>query len=243
MQRRPLGRTGIDVSLLGLGTVKLGRDRQVKYPRPFRLPDDTEARALLNRARSLGINLLDTAPAYGSSEVRLGQLLAGQRHDWVICTKVGEEFDGERSQYDFTPEHVAFSVARSLERLATDYLDVVLIHSNGEDAAILERYGTLQALIDLRGRGLVRAVGLSHKSADGARLALAATLNLSQRDEADVIAEAGVQNCGVLIKKALASGHAGVDSLRYVAAQPGVSSIVVGTVDLDHLTANARAVA
>lgn len=249
MERRALGRTGIDVSLLGLGTVKLGRDRQVKYPRPFRVPDDREARALLERARALGINLLDTAPAYGSSETRLGALLRGRRRDWVICTKVGEEFDGERSHYDFTPEHVVFSVERSLERLATDFLDVVLIHSNGDDAAIIERYGTLDALADLRDRGLIRAVGISHKAADGARLALAAgcdvimaTLNLDQRDEADVIAEAGVHNCGVLVKKALASGHAGIDSLRYVAAQPGVSSIVVGTIDPEHLTANALAV-
>ena len=89
---RPLGSTGFDVSPLGLGTVKLGRDQGVKYPNGFTIPDDAQALALLNQARDLGINLLDTAPAYGISEERLGHLLQGQRDEWVIVSKVGEEF-------------------------------------------------------------------------------------------------------------------------------------------------------
>ena len=64
---RTLGRTDIAVSALGLGTVKLGRNRGVRYPQPFALPDDRAARALLDAARELGVNLLDTAPAYGAS--------------------------------------------------------------------------------------------------------------------------------------------------------------------------------
>ena len=62
------------------------------------------AKALLDRARALGINLLDTAPAYGTSEARLGKLLAGERADWILCTKVGESFDGRISTHDFSPE-------------------------------------------------------------------------------------------------------------------------------------------
>ena len=93
---RPLGSTGLLVSPLGLGTVKLGRDQGVKYPNGFQIPDDDEARMLLKLARDLGINLIDTAPAYGRSEERLGPLLRGQRQDWVIVSKVGEEFaDGQ----------------------------------------------------------------------------------------------------------------------------------------------------
>ena len=72
---RPLGDTGLQVSALGLGTVKLGRDQGVKYPSGFTIPDDREARALLDLARDLGINLIDTAPDYGRSEERLGPLL------------------------------------------------------------------------------------------------------------------------------------------------------------------------
>ena len=83
---RPLGSSGLLVSPLGLGTVKLGRDQGVKYPNGFRIPDDDEARMLLKLARDLGINLIDTAPAYGRSEERLGPLLRGQREDWVIVS-------------------------------------------------------------------------------------------------------------------------------------------------------------
>lgn len=250
MEYRPLGRTGMRVSLLALGTVKLGRATQVRYPQPFRLPGDAEARRLLDCAEDLGINLLDTAPAYGTSEARLGELLQGRRAHWLICTKVGEIFEHGRSRYDFSPEHVRLSVERSLERLRTDRLDIALIHSDGRDRDILTRLGTLDALRALKQAGLVRAVGISHKSADGAACALEAgcdvimaTLNPEEQSETEVIARAGRAGCGVLIKKALASGHAAPEALRFVAAQPGVSSIVVGTIDPVHLRQNAALLA
>ncbi len=84
---RPLGNTGLTVSALGLGTVKIGRDKGVKYPNSFTIPDDRAVTELLAQAQDLGINLIDTAPAYGHSEQRLGQLMS-QRQDWVIVTKV-----------------------------------------------------------------------------------------------------------------------------------------------------------
>ena len=89
---RELGNTALQTSALGLGTVKLGRNQGVKYPQGFELPDDREAAALLQQARDLGINLIDTAPAYGSSEERLGTLLRGQREAWIICSKVGRAY-------------------------------------------------------------------------------------------------------------------------------------------------------
>jgi aryl-alcohol dehydrogenase-like predicted oxidoreductase len=247
MEYRVLGRSGIRVSALGLGTVKLGRDRKVNYPRAFTIPDDQEARTLLERARDLGVNLLDTAPAYGSSEARLGELLEGQRQQWVIGTKVGEVFTDGRSHYDFTPEHVTASVFASLARLRTDWLDYVLIHSDGRDREILTRHGTLEALCALRARGVIRAVGISHKSADGAACAIdvgcdviMATLNPLHTVEAPVIARAASAGCGVLIKKALASGYAAPEDIRFAASHPGVSSVVVGTVNPEHLADNAR---
>ena len=97
MQYRQLGNTGLRVSLVGLGTVKLGRNVGVRYPHNFTIPDDAQAARLLDTARELGINLLDTAPAYGSSEARLGALLGAQRDDWVLSTKVGERFEALRS--------------------------------------------------------------------------------------------------------------------------------------------------
>ena len=98
-----LGQTSLDVSILGLGTVKFGRNQGVKYPNSFSLPSDKELSHLLSLAADVGINLLDTAPAYGMSEERLGHLLQGQRHQWIISTKVGEEFIQGQSYFDFSP--------------------------------------------------------------------------------------------------------------------------------------------
>jgi len=245
---RALGNTGLKVSLLGLGTVKLGRDQQVKYARSYTIPDDQAAAEILDSARDLGVNLLDTAPAYGTSEERLGKLLGKSRRDWIVSTKVGEEFENGRSRFDFSPEHAQQSVKRSLLRLQTDYLDVVLIHSDGNDLTILDNLGTLDALQDLKQRGWIRAVGFSHKTVAGAERALAlgcdvimATLNRAEPAETAVIANAAELGCGVLIKKALASGHGDPEELSWVAAQSGVSSIVVGTINKRHLAANAAA--
>src|SRR5690606_15903758 len=156
----------LSVSALGLGTVKLGRNEQVKYPASFTIPDDAAVRSLLAQARELGINLLDTAPAYGNSEERLGQLLT-QRNDWVIVTKTGEEFVNGTSHFDFSGAHTRLSIERSLRRLRTDYLDIVLIHSDGNDEAILQQGECVAALQECKRKGLIRAIGMSTKTVAG----------------------------------------------------------------------------
>lgn len=246
---RTLGDTGLTVSALGLGTVKIGRDQGVKYPRAFTIPDDGAVRHLLARARELGINLIDTAPAYGRSEERLGQLLP-DRHHWVIVSKVGEEFENGQSRFDFTPEHTRASVERSLRRLNTDYLDAVLVHSDGNDLAVL-RQGTLEVLDDLKRECKIRATGVSTKTVAGgletlrhADLAMV-TYNLAQQDEKPVIDYAAEHGKGILIKKAFASGHLAEDltdpvqaSLDMVLGTPGVGAVIAGTINPRHLEEN-----
>ncbi|RLQ22143.1 aldo/keto reductase [Seongchinamella sediminis] len=252
---RPLGNTGITVSALGLGTVKLGRDEGVKYPEGFTIPDERAARKLLARARDLGINLIDTAPAYGNSEQRLGQLLRGQREHWVICSKVGEDFDKGVSQFDFSPEHARFSVQRSLERLQTEVIDLVLVHSDGNDLQIIEQKGTLEALAEMKAAGLIRAFGMSTKTVAGGQAAARAsdvvmlTYNLAQREEAAVLDTCQQLGVGAVIKKALASGHLARDypdpvqaSMDLVFAHPGTSAAIVGTINPQHLAGNVAAV-
>ena len=160
------GSTDIHISRLGLGTVKLGRNQGVKYPTSFDLPTDQEAKNLIDHAKDLGINFIDTAPAYGTSEERLGKLLKNSRNDWVICSKAGEEFIDGKSTYNFTPEHIIFSVERSLVRLNTDRIDIVLIHSDGNDLEIIHS-GALDALNDLKLQGKIRAFGMSTKTIEG----------------------------------------------------------------------------
>lgn len=254
---RPLGDSGLIVSPLGLGTVKLGRDQGVKYPNGFSIPDDKAARALLDQARALGINLIDTAPAYGISEQRLGPLLRGQRDEWVIVSKVGEEFEGGQSHFDFSPEHARFSVERSLKRLETDRIDLLLVHSDGNDVAILRDSGIYETLAELKREGKIRAFGLSGKTVAGGLLALQhgdcamVTYNLAEQGEKPVLDHAAAHGKGILIKKALASGHAvlreGQDPVRasfeLVFGHPGVSAAIVGTINPQHLAANAAAAA
>ncbi|TBV01001.1 aldo/keto reductase [Phytopseudomonas dryadis] len=249
---RPLGSTGLNVSPLGLGTVKLGRDQGVKYPNGFTIPDDAQARQLLELARELGINLIDTAPAYGTSEQRLGPLLRGQRQDWVIASKVGEEFDAGQSRFDFSSEHTRLSVERSLKRLETDYLDLVLVHSDGDDLSILRNEAVYQTLAELKQAGKIRGFGFSGKTVEGGLLALEqgdcamVTYNLGEQHERTVLDYAASHAKGILIKKALASGHAclgaGVDPVRasfeLIFAHPGVTSAIVGTINPLHLAHN-----
>ncbi len=244
---RPLGRSGLQVSIIGLGTVKLGRTEGVKYPTAFDIPDDDVVIDLLACARDEGINLIDTAPAYGVSETRLGPLLRKVPANWLICTKVGETFENGRSNYDFSEAHTRTSVERSLNRLQREQLDIVLIHSDGSDLEILRSHGTLDVLKDLRSQGKVRTVGMSVKSAVGLEAAIShgadvvmATLNQGYLEERAAIIEAGRQGVGVLVKKALASGHADPNALSWVASTPGVSSIVVGTINPAHLQDNCR---
>jgi aryl-alcohol dehydrogenase-like predicted oxidoreductase len=248
---KPLGSTGILISPLGLGTVKFGRNQQVKYPQPFDLPDDQALVRLLNCARDLNINLIDTAPAYGESESRLGRLLKQDRQNWVIVTKTGEEFIDGQSQFDFSADHTRLSIERSLKRLGTDYLDIVLVHSNGEDINIIQQENIFSALSAIKKAGLIRAFGMSTKTVEGGKLAaelsdvVMVTYNPEYTSELEVITHAHQLNKGVLIKKALASGHT-TDSLhdrmQFIFEQPGVSGVIVGTLNPAHLIQNAEAV-
>lgn len=251
MELRALGDSGIMVSPLGLGTVKIGRDQQVKYPAGFTIPDDRAVRELLALAWDLGINTLDTAPAYGNSEERLGKLLP-HKNDWVIVGKVGELFENGESSFDFSAAHTRMSVERSLKRLGREVIDVVLVHSDGDDMNLIQNEEVCDTLQQLKREGLIRAVGLSTKTVEGGIWSVEnmdvvmATYNPSHTEELPVLQRAAELNKGVVIKKGLQSGHAdaaagggGVDAaLRFVLAQQAVHSVVVGTINPEHLKHN-----
>ncbi|HRG49918.1 MAG: aldo/keto reductase [Cellvibrionales bacterium] len=248
---RALGGTGMQVSALGFGTVKLGRTEGVKYPQAFTVPDDKEARALLDLSRDLGINLIDTAPAYGNSEERLGKLLKADRKQWLICSKVGEEFSEGQSSFDFSAEHTRMSVERSLRRLQTDYIDMVLVHSDGNDLDIIQNSEALQTLAELKQRGWIRAFGMSTKTVAGGLLAaeqsdvVMVTYNLNEQADVAVLDYCREHNKGALIKKAFASGHrcdgdAVTEALAMIFSHAGASSAIVGTINPVHLRDNVQ---
>lgn len=257
MELRPLGSTGMLVSPVGLGTVKLGRAVGLKHPTPASIPDDDEARRLLHAARDLGVNVLDTAPAYGNSEERLGALLKGDRDRWIISTKGGEEFEGGVSRFDFTPAALLASAERSLRRLGTDHVDVFLLHSDGLVEAGLDESGVTPTLRAIKQRGMARAVGVSVKTLRGAVACVERfdvvmlTLSPVETDALPAVDLAQRRGVGVMVKKALASGHmdrlartlpsdaARADpvghALRFVLGTAGVSTAIVGTTSPDHL--------
>lgn len=237
------------VSRLGFGSFKIGRNEGIKYPSGYSLPTDAEVATLLNGILDLGCNLIDTAPAYGLSEERIGRAIGHRRNEFVLSTKVGETFEGGQSTYDYSATAVRASIERSLKRLATDHLDIVFVHSNGDDHKILMQTDAVPTLLELRSAGIVRAVGMSGKTVDGAQLALPwadalmVEYNLTDQSHADVITKATNQGVAVFVKKGLASGNLpAAESIRFVLTHAGVSSLIVGGLNLRHFTDNWNAV-
>lgn len=272
LARRPLGRTGLVVSALGLGCGPLG-DAALS---------EREADDLVGLALELGVTLFDTAPSYGASEARLGDALARRgaraREGAVLVTKGGYGVPGVA---DWTPQVVAAGARRALEVLRVDALDVFLLHSC--DDATLARGDLVEALVRLRDEGLVRAVGYA---GDGAALAWAAACpaidvvecSVSYLDRAalDAAVPAAVaRGAGVLGKRALATapwasaarpvafdrglywdrlaamGVAAPEPdeaierlfVRYAVGAPGVAAALAGTRSRAHLEALVRAAA
>lgn len=249
MKKVHIADTDIQVSRIGLGTVKFGRNQQVHYPQNFSLPSDDDILNLLACAKDLGINLLDTAPAYGVSEERLGQLIKQQRHDWVLASKAGEEFVDGVSHFDFSSSAIRASVDRSLRRLHTDYLDVLLIHSDGEDEKIIYDHEVFSVLEDLYSQGKIRSYGMSTKTVSGGKLTIdhahvaMVAHNPLYAEEESVIHYAREKEKSIFVKKAFASGHLQKIShedpvqaaLNFIFQTPGVTSVITGTLNPQHL--------
>lgn len=248
MAPRGLGRTGLSVPPIGYGAFKIGRNTGVKYAHGYALPDDAEAERLLNGVLDLGITYIDTAPAYGSSEERIGRFLAHRRREFTLSTKVGERFEHGQSSYEFSAEAVRASVQASLRRLKTDSVDVLFIHAHAQDAGVLAETDAVPAVLELRRLGWARAVGLSAKTVSAARMALEwADVLMVEFHAADcsfepLLAEARRRGVGIVVKKPLASGRLPAESaLRFVLANPAVSSALVSSLSLEHLRENVRA--
>ena len=250
MELRPLGTTGLAVSPIGFGAFKIGRNQKTKYAQHYDLPDQDTVDRLLHALLESGITLFDTAPAYGSSEERIGSFLgrSGLRDRLVLSTKVGEHFEEGTSSWAFDRASVDASVDRSLRTLGVTHLDVVNVHSDGRDLEIIDQTDVLETLARRRDRGDIRTIGFSGKTVEGHRAAmehpaglgvLMIELNLEDRTQAPLLEEAPARGIGLLIKKGLASGRAGAqESLQWLLAQQGISSVVIGSTSAEHMRAN-----
>lgn len=163
MRKRPLGKTGIEVSELCLGTWGLSGDGYGNV-------DEAEADRVIERALELGIDLFDTADVYGKGrmEKRLGEKLPAEGA--YVVTKIGTDLDVEPPQKRFELEYLRPAFEKSRERLRREQLDVVLLHNPTMTA--MNKADACDFLDELKRLGALRAWGVSAGSADVARAAL-----------------------------------------------------------------------
>ena len=150
MQYRQLGTSGLEVSLVGLGTNNFGRRC-----------DQAQSARVLDQAVESGINFIDTANIYsaGESETHIGHWLKGKRDAVLIATKFGMKMGDGPMQMGASRQHIMDSVDASLTRLQTDRIDLYQLHRVDRRVPVEE---TLRALDDLVRQGKVRYIGASN---------------------------------------------------------------------------------
>jgi aryl-alcohol dehydrogenase-like predicted oxidoreductase len=204
---RPLGRTGLTVSAVSLGTVALGVDYGIAAPGDFGRPGEEEAIRLVREAIERGITLVDTAPAYGESERIVGRAV-GASSGVIIATKVNPAAFGAD-----VSRGVAASIESSRSALGRDTLDIVQIHNATRE--MVSGGALTGALAEARQRGLVRVIGASVYGEDaamaviesGAYGVLQVALNaLDQRMMRKVLPAADAAGVGVIVRSAFLKG-------------------------------------
>ncbi len=150
---RKLGKSGIKVSQICLGTMMFGGRT-----------DEADAIRIVNRAKGQGINFIDTADAYneGRSEIITGKAIKSSRHDWVLATKVATPMGTGLHQKGLSRKWILQEADASLQRLGTDYIDIYYLHKEDHDTPLAE---TVHAIGDLVRHGKIRYFGVSnHRS-------------------------------------------------------------------------------
>ncbi len=256
MERRRLGRTDIQASVLGFGGSEIGYEG---------VPVATVQR-LLGSALDAGLNVIDTAECYGDGETLIGRAVGDRRNEFHILTKCGHAAGWGRP--DWSVKGILASVERSLKRLRTDRVDLVQLHSCSRDE--LERGDPIEALERARERGMTRYIGYSGDG-DAARFAvdsgrfdtLQTSISIADQEALDLtLPIARKRRMGVIAKRPLANvawrytrkpsesyhhaywerlrtlGYPFLDgdrdaavgvALRFTLAVPGVHTAIVGT--------------
>jgi aryl-alcohol dehydrogenase-like predicted oxidoreductase len=233
------------VSPVGFGAFKIGRNEKTKYPQSYDLPSEQAVAELLNALLDMGMNYIDTAPAYGISEERIGAAVSHRRSEFVLSSKIGETFEDGQSHYEFSRDAAHRSVERSLKRLRADSLDILFIHSDGSDIHILEETDTVEGLHEMKELGLAKEIGLSGKTTEGMFKSLdwadsiMVEYHINDESMSEVIDEAERRGISVMVKKGLSSGHLNASSaIRFCLEKSGVKSVVIGSLKAEHMRTN-----
>jgi aryl-alcohol dehydrogenase-like predicted oxidoreductase len=212
MNYRTLGRTGLRVSEIGLGTVELGLDYGVPVDGEHLRPPEEQAARLLNRALDLGVNFIDTARAYGGSEEVIGRALKGRREEYILASKlkpIREEGQPDQELRD----QVKASIAESLRMLQTGVIDLLQLHHAPAD--VVKSGRVLAAAREAQRAGAVRFIGASTYGEDaplavlesGGYDTLQVAYNLADRTlEEKVLPLAQQQGVGIIVRSVLLRG-------------------------------------
>jgi aryl-alcohol dehydrogenase-like predicted oxidoreductase len=206
MKKRRLGGTGLSVSEISFGAWQIGNDDS------WEGIDEAAAKRLVRAALDAGINLFDTAPNYGGGESEriLGEALEGRRGDVVLVSKFGHSPGGQK---DFSVGRFRSGLDMSLERLKTDYLDVLLLHN--PPAEMYEGIDPLwDALEEARKDGRIRYYGASLDFATEAEACLGNTgsevleifFNILQQDVRRAFPTIRAKDAGTIVKIPFDSG-------------------------------------
>ena len=268
MEKRRLGKTDMDVSVLGFGGSEIGYEHA----------SAETVSELLNSALDAGLNVIDTAECYYKSEELVGQTVSKRRKEFYLFTKCGHPH-GMESGANWSKDSIVKSIERSLDRLKTDRLDLVQLHSCSEST--LQKGEVIDALQTARERGHTRYIGYSGDSRAarfavecGAFDTLQTSISIADQEAIDLtLPLAQEKQMGVIAKRPIANaawktGHRPIDSyhheywerlrklnydfldgdlakgisiaLRFSLSVPGVHTAIVGTKKPERWEQNAK---
>ena len=212
LPKRQLGRTGLQVTMLGYGAMEL---RGAPRARDI---SEAQAETILGAVLDAGINYIDTSIDYGLSEERIGRYIAHRRDNYYLASKCGclvgaaPAPRGERSPHVFTRDNIIAGVEQSLRRMKTDYLDLVQFHIS-PSRPTLEENGALDALLELQAAGKLRFIGMSgtlpnlrDHIAMGVFDVFQIPYSAVEREHEDAISRAAEAGAGIVIRGGAAKG-------------------------------------
>src|SRR5712691_8401859 len=212
LPKRALGRTGLQVTMLGYGAMELRgapRGREVT---------EAQSETILRAALGAGINYIDTSIDYGLSEERIGRYISSRRSEYYLASKCGCVVGatpaprGQRNPHVFTRDNIVAGVEQSLARMKTDYIDVLQFHASPSKQT-LEEHDALDAVQALKRAGKVRFVGMSGTLphvADHIAMGVFDVFQIPysavEREHEAIITAAATSGAGIVIRGGAAKG-------------------------------------